>query len=113
MDLNKLAAYFLPAFAMLAITGLTMFGAFGDAEANLAIFNLSLIIIFPIVFVVQGVSCAINHYQLLPAIGISLVGFLLVFYVVIKGDNLQYGIYYFAMFFAGFIVTYLLRRAKN
>lgn len=114
MNLNKLAAYFLPAFAMLAITGLTVFaGAFGTAEENLAIFRLCLVIVFPLTFIVQGVSCAIHHYRLLPAIGISLVAFILVFFVVIQGNNFMYGVYYFILFFAGFAVTFMIRRMKK
>lgn len=114
MNLNKLAAYFLPAFAMLAITGLTVFaGAFGTAKENLAIFSLCLVIVFPLTFIVQGVSCAIHHYHIIPAIGISLVAFIIVFFVVIPGDNYIYGIYYFVLFFAAFAITFMLRRMKK
>lgn len=113
MNLNKMAAYFLPAFAMLAITGLTMFQAFGTEKENLSIFTLSLIIVFPISFIIQGVSCAIHQYRILPAIGISLIAFIIVFFVIVTGDNMMYGVYYFALFFAGYAITYMLRRAKK
>lgn len=113
MNLNQLAAYFLPAFAMLSVTTLTMLGAFGTEEENLSIFVLSLVIVFPLVFVVQGVSCAIHHYHLFPALGISLIGFIVVFVAILKGDNLIYGVYYFALFFAGFAITYMIRRMKK
>ncbi|MBQ0139990.1 MAG: hypothetical protein KBT36_11870 [Kurthia sp.] len=114
MNLNKLAAYFLPAFAMLAITGLTVFaGAFGTLEENLAFFSLCLVIIFPLTFIVQGISCAIHHYHILPAIGISLVAFIIVFFVVIPGNNYMYGVYYYLLFFAGFAITFMVRRMKK
>lgn len=114
MNLNKLAAYFLPAFAMLAITILTVFaGAFGTPEENLAIFSLCLVIVFPLTFIIQGVSCAIHHYHLLPAIGISLVAFILVFFVVIQGNHYMYGVYYFILFFAGYAITFMVRRMKK
>lgn len=113
MNLNKLAAYFLPAFAMFSISALTMFGAFGTDKENLAIFSLSLIIVYPITFIIQGVSCAIHHYSVIPAIGISLIAFIIIFFVVIGGNNTIYGVYYFALFGAGYGIIYMLRRMKK
>lgn len=113
MNLNKLAAYFLPAFAMFSISALTMLGAFGTTKENLAIFSLALIIVYPITFIIQGVSCAIHHYQVIPALGISLIAFIIIFFVVIGGNNTIYGIYYFALFGVGYGITYLLRRMKK
>lgn len=113
MNLNKLAAYFLPAFTMLAGTALSMMGAFGDTKANLSIFVLCLIIVFPLTFLIQGISCAMHHYSIVPAIGISIIAFIIVFMIVLPTNNLVYGIYYVAIFAAGYAVTYMIRRMKK
>ncbi|GEK33994.1 hypothetical protein [Kurthia sibirica] len=113
MNLNKLAAYFLPAFTMLAGTALSMTGAFGDTKASLSIFVLCLIIVFPLTFLIQGIACAIHHYHILPAIGISTIAFIVVFMIVLPTDNLVYGVYYLAIFAAGYAITYMIRRMKK
>lgn len=113
MNLNKLAAYFLPAFAMLAITALCLMNIFGSAEDSLAIFKFSLIIVFPITLIVQGVACAIHRYNLLPAIVLSVVAYIVVFVIILKTTTLNYAIYYVASFLLGYVITLLIRKVRN
>lgn len=113
MNLNKLAAYFLPAFAMLAITALCLMNIFGSQEDSLAIFKFSLVIVFPLTLIVQGVACAIHKYNLIPALGLSIIAYVVVFVLILKTTSFNYIIYYAASFLLGYVVTLLIRRFKK
>lgn len=113
MNLNKLAAYFLPAFAMLAITALCLLNFFGSAEDSLAIFKFSLVIVFPITLLVQGVACAIHKYNIIPALALSAVAYIVVFIIILKTTTINYILYYAASFIVGYVITLLVRKVKK
>lgn len=113
---NKIAGIFFPAFAMLGVIAMTLTGAFGSDEANKSYFLLSLVIIFPLTFLVQGISCALNNINPWIALAVSYFAFIIILFTVLNSSAWGYGVYFLLFWVIGYFGTKgikMLRANKN
>ncbi|MBK3494021.1 hypothetical protein JFL43_03930 [Viridibacillus sp. YIM B01967] len=112
---NKIAGIFFPAFAMLGVIAMTLTGAFGDDEANKSFFFLSLVVVFPLAFLVQGISCALNKINPWIALAVSYIAFVIILFTVLNSSAWDYGIYFLVFWLVGYFATKGIQklRAKN
>ena len=113
MNANKLACYFLPAFAMLAISLIARLGGFGDTvEDNGRFVLFSLYMLYPLIFLYQGFVCALKRYPWVHAIVISLLAYIvMIFMLGLK--NYMYIVYYLIAFFIAYGLTTVVRKARG
>lgn len=111
--MSKIAGIVFPAFAMLTLTVLTMFGAFGEGNANKAFFLVGLTIIFPLTFLIQGISCALNHIHPFIALIVSYVAFGVVTITLLDHKNLDFAIYYLIFWLVGYFGTKGIQKWRN
>lgn len=102
---NKIAGLIFPAFTMLTLSVLAMFGLFGEGDVNKSFFILGLFIIFPLTFLVQGVSCATNHINPFLALLVSFIAFTIVILVFFNSSAGGYSIYYLVFWLVGYFGT--------
>ncbi len=109
---SKIAGIVFPAFTMLTLTVLAMFGAFGEGDVNKSFFLLGLTIIFPLAFLVQGISCAINSINPLIALGVSMAAYALVLFTLLDQSYWNFAIYYLIFWLVPYFVTKMIKKRK-
>ncbi|WP_053416293.1 hypothetical protein [Viridibacillus arvi] len=113
---NKISGIFFPAFAMLGVIAMTLTGAFGNDEANKFYFLLSLVLIFPLTFLVQGISCALNNINPWIALAVSYIAFIIILFTVLNSSAWGYGLYFLVFWVIGYFGAkgiQKLRASKN
>lgn len=110
---NKIAGIIFPAFTMLTLSVLAMFGLLGEGDVNKSFFILGLVIIFPLTFLVQGISCATNHINPLLALLVSYIAFTVVIFYFFNSSAWGYSIFYLIFWLAGFFGTKGLKKWRN
>ena len=110
---NKIAGLIFPAFTMLTLTVLAMFGLFGEGDVNKSFFLLGLVIIFPLTFLVQGISCASNHINPFLALLVSYIAFTIVIISFLNSSAWGYSIYYLVFWLVGFFGAKSMRKWKS
>ncbi|MGX9135240.1 hypothetical protein ACWV26_12840 [Rummeliibacillus sp. JY-2-4R] len=110
---SKIAGIVFPAFTMLTLTVLAMFGAFGEGDVNKSFFLLGLTIIFPLAFLVQGISCAINRINPLIALGVSLIAYALVIYTMLDQSYWNFAIYYLIFWLVPYFIIKIVKMRKE
>jgi hypothetical protein len=110
---NKIAGLIFPAFTMLTLSVLAMFGLFGEGDVNKSFFILGLIIIFPLTFLVQGISCAMNHMNPFIALLVSYIAFAIVVITFLNSSAWVYSIYYLVFWIVGFFGAKAIRKWRN
>ncbi|WP_010303190.1 hypothetical protein [Kurthia senegalensis] len=115
MNINKLACYFLPAFAMLAIAILAKEGLLGDTtEANAEYVIFGLYLLFPILFLYQGFACSLKRYPWIHAVIISVLAFVaMVLLLKLESFVYTYILYYLVAFIIGYVLTAVIRKART
>lgn len=115
MNMNKLACYFLPAFAMLAIAILAKEGLLGDTtEQNAEYVLFGLYLLFPLLFVYQGFACALKQYPWIHAVIISALAFAgMVLLLNLDTSVYKNLIYYILAFVVGYVLTAIVRKIRR
>lgn len=90
-NLAAIITAFLPSVIMIVLTALS----FSDVHANLkGLFILSLILIFPILYVLQGVACALRQSYLLVSLLVSTITFVAILIIYLNSSALIYILIY-------------------
>ncbi|MFJ8262108.1 hypothetical protein ACIQ4I_09160 [Rummeliibacillus sp. NPDC094406] len=110
---SKIAGIVFPAFTMLTLTVLSMFKAFGEGDVNKSIFILGLTIIFPLAFLVQGISCALNKINPFIALIVSYMAYAIVLYTLLDKSYWSFTIYYLIFWLVGFLGIKVIQKWRN
>ncbi|WP_102691378.1 hypothetical protein [Rummeliibacillus pycnus] len=110
---SKIAGMVFPAFTMLTLTVLSMFGAFGEGDINKSFFLIGLTIIFPLTFFVQGTSCALNKINPLIALIVSYIAYAVVLITLLDQSYWRFAIYYLVFWLVGFFGIKAIQKWRN
>lgn len=69
------------------------------------IFVISLIFLFPILFLIQGITCAITRTNIFLALGVSILDFIILMFVYLNDSAFVYNIIYIVFGIGGYLLT--------
>lgn len=69
------------------------------------IFLISLIFLFPILFFIQGITCAITRTNIFLALGVSILDFIILLFVYLNDSAFVYNIIYIVFGIGGYLLT--------
>lgn len=69
------------------------------------IFLISLIFLFPILFFIQGITCAITRTNIFLALGVSILDFIILMFVYLNDSAFVYNIIYIVFGIGGYLLT--------
>lgn len=69
------------------------------------IFLISLIFLFPILFFIQGITCAITRTNIFLALGVSILDFIILMFVYLNDSAFVYNIIYIVFGIVGYLLT--------
>lgn len=69
------------------------------------IFLISLIFLFPILFFIQGITCAITRTNIFLALGVSILDFIILLFVYLNDSAFVYNIIYIVFGIVGYLLT--------
>lgn len=95
----KLLVLFLPAIIIFSLTIISVFNIFIDGKGLMII---SLLFIFPIVFIFQGALTRYYKYNLIISILISTVAILAIIFIFLNSSALVYFFLYFILWFLAY-----------
>lgn len=73
-------------------------------------FIISLVVLFPLLFLIQGMVCAINKTGIISvilSITVSIVDYMILMYVYLNDSAFDYIIFYFVAWIIGYTLTFL------
>lgn len=113
MKLSKYSMFsmVLPAILMLLVGYLTLTDILGT-QTDHTYFLLALIIIFPIIFLIQGIFSAILKDNIWVSLGISTFMFIVIMFLWLNSSAAGYIIFYVLIGFIGFGMVRLLSKRK-
>jgi len=77
------------------------------------IFIVSLILLFPLLFLIQGIMSAINNTNVLLSMGISILNFIILMMVYLNESAFIYILIYLAIGLIGYIITDIIVKIKS
>jgi hypothetical protein len=77
------------------------------------IFILSLILLFPLLFLLQGIICAINNTNLFLSLGVSILNFIILLMVYLNDSALIYVFIYLTFGVIGYLITKSIVKIKS
>ncbi|OAB42375.1 hypothetical protein PGLA_11910 [Paenibacillus glacialis] len=103
-----------PALVMAIISIMTSTNMFSlsDLEAKSLIID-GLVIIFPVVFILQGVSCAITHTNVILSLSVSIITYLVIMFVFLNSSAFIYVFVYVFIWTIGYWITRCLIKSKS
>ncbi len=114
MKNNKLITILFPALCMSFITVFT----FLSADTNLGmmlkmIFALSLMVLFPLMFLIQGIRCALARVNVVLSLGISSLTFLLLIAIYLNSTAYPYLFVYLSCGLMGYVISFSVLKFKD
>ena len=110
---SKIAGIMFPAFTMLTLTVLSVFGLFGEGDVNKSFFILGLTIIFPLTFLVQGISSALNKINPFIALFVSYIAFAVILMAFLDQSYWRFTIYYLVFWLMGYVGIKAFQKWRN
>jgi hypothetical protein len=77
------------------------------------IFIVSLIALFPLLFLIQGILSALNNINVLLSMGISVLSFILLMIVYLNESAFIYILTYLVFGVLGYMITYIIMKIKS
>lgn len=80
------------------------------------IFIISLLLIFPVLFLIQGILCNINNFNMsniLLSFGISMLDYIILMKIYLNDSSYLYILIYPVLWMMGYAVTYFIRKIKG
>lgn len=110
MKNKKNLILFLPALVQLILAGIAFLGD------GYFVF-IGLLVVFPILFLMQGILSAMNDINIFLALGISSAGFIAMMFIFLNTSALLYLFIYLSLGIIGYFITKLTKKyfekAKN
>lgn len=102
------AAFFMVLITIICYTNMGEFSRIDFA----AVFMLSLTVIYPILFLLQGIICALNKTNVFLALGISIFSFVVLLIVYLNSSAFVYILIYTSLGVLGYLVAYFIKKFK-
>lgn len=77
------------------------------------IFILSLILLFPLLFLLQGIICVINNTNIFLSLGVSILNFIILMMVYLNDSAFIYVLIYLAFGAIGYLITKFIVKFKS
>ncbi|WP_435630763.1 hypothetical protein [Clostridium botulinum] len=77
------------------------------------IFIISLILLFPILFVIQGILCALNNINIFLSLGVSILDFIILMFIYMNESAFIYNLIYLIFGMIGYLITKTIKRALS
>lgn len=103
MSKKKISILIFPLILMFIINGFNLLDIDGIGLKGIILF--SLIVIYPLSFLIQGILCGLNNIKVLLALVISSLGFLGVTFIFLNSSALGYLIFYLIIELIGYFVV--------
>ncbi|OOM75914.1 hypothetical protein CLPUN_29510 [Clostridium puniceum] len=113
MEKRKVLTMLFPTLSMTIIT-ITSFSNMLNFNAIdfKGIFILSLILLFPLLFLMQGIICAISNINVFLSLGVSILNFIILTMVYLNDSALIYVLIYVTFGVIGYIITKYIVKSK-
>ncbi|WP_434293672.1 hypothetical protein [Clostridium botulinum] len=114
MKKRKIVTLIFPAFFMTIITIVSFQNMldFNGIDFK-SIFIISLIFLFPILFLIQGILCAINNTNIFLSIGVSILDFIILMFVYMNESAFIYNLIYLIVGIIAYLVTKSIKKALS
>jgi hypothetical protein len=77
------------------------------------IFILSLILLFPFLFLLQGIICAINNTNIFLSLGVSILNFIILLIIYLNDSAVIYIFIYLTFGAIGYLITKSIAKIKS
>ena len=77
------------------------------------LFIVSLILLFPILFLIQGIICAINNTNIFLSFGVSILDFIILMFVYMNDSAFGYNLIYLVIGIIGYLITKFILKGKS
>ncbi|WP_434302928.1 hypothetical protein [Clostridium botulinum] len=77
------------------------------------IFIISLILLFPILFIIQGILCAISHTNVFLSLGVSILDFIILMFVYMNESAFIYNLIYLTCGIIAYLITKSIKKALS
>lgn len=74
------------------------------------IFIISLILLFPILFLIQGILCAINNTNIFLSLGVSILDFIILMFVYMNESAFIYNLIYLIVGIIAYFITKSIKK---
>jgi len=113
MNKKKIIVMLFPALVMasISITSSTQMFGLSDLDAK-SLILAGLILIFPVLFVLQGVLCAVTRSKVILSLTVSIVTYIIIMFVFLNSSAFVYVIVYVGMWIIGYWIGKYMIRSK-
>ncbi|AJD32875.1 hypothetical protein AAGC94_04090 [Clostridium sporogenes] len=77
------------------------------------IFIISLILLFPILFLIQGILCAINNTNIFLSLGVSILDFIILMFVYMNESAFIYNLIYLIVGIIAYFITKSIKKTLS
>ena len=80
------------------------------------IFIISLFLLFPLLFLIQGSLCAVNNTNMINIVfsfGMSILNYILLMQIYLNDSAFVYILIYSALWILGYTITYIVKKIKS
>ena len=71
---------------------------------------LSLVLLFPLIFLIQGIVSSLNNTNILLSLGASILGFILLMIIYLNTSAFIYTVLYLVFGTIGYLLTYFIKK---
>jgi len=114
MNKRSIIVILFPALVMAIVSIISSNQMFGlsDLDAK-SLIIAGLVLIFPVLFVVQGVLCAVTRSKVILSIVVSIVTYIVIMFVFLNSSAFVYLIVYLGMWAIGYRIGKYMIRSKD
>ena len=113
MKKSKVITILFPAFFMTMLMILFSFSNESNGMDFKGLLIISLIFIFPLLFLLQGVKSAINNINIIISMGVSILTFIIYISICLNYSAIIYIFIYLSFGTIGYILTNFIRKNKS
>lgn len=111
-NITRLITALLPSAIMLIIA-LISFAELLDSLDAMGLFIIGLLLIYPLLFLGQGVACAFGKGNIFLSITVSSITFVIIVFVFLNSSALMYIVLYLIIAFFAYGITLFSQRIQN
>ncbi|NFG63394.1 hypothetical protein FDG75_06000 [Clostridium botulinum] len=80
------------------------------------LFIISLLLLFPLLFLIQGILCAVNNTNIVNLIfsfGVSILDYIILMKIYLNDSAFEYVLIYSVLWIIGYTITYIVKKIKS
>lgn len=114
MKKSNLVTFSFPSLMMIlmSVISFTDILSFSDIDLK-GLFIISLVLFFPILFIAQGIACALTKSNVFTALIISNLTYLVIMFIFLNDSAMGYILYYSIAYFIGYFLSKLILKLKS